>query len=70
MQCLTLGGLSQSINKEEDFKNSLQRDKLKPIQNMLKKKKFRHERSTGRLPSLPIVDETPSGKTPHAKQPK
>lgn len=39
-----------SIKKEEDCKNSLQRNRLQPIRNLLNKKK--NQRSTGRLPTL------------------
>lgn len=39
-----------SIKKEKDCKNSLQRNRLQPIRNLLNKKK--NQRSTGRLPTL------------------
>ena len=49
------------------LQKSLQRNKLKPIQNMLRKKKMRIQKSTGRLPTLPNAGETPSRETGHPK---
>jgi hypothetical protein len=42
--------LKLSINKGENYKNSLQRNRLQPIRNLLNKKK--NQKSTGTLPTL------------------
>jgi hypothetical protein len=42
--------LKLSTNKGENYKNSLQRNRLQPIRNLLNKKK--NQKSTGTLPTL------------------
>lgn len=60
--------LEFEYKERKKIQKSLNRDKLRPIQNMLKKKKFIIKKSDEKLHSLPIVDETPSGKTESIKQ--
>lgn len=62
--------LELEFQQRKRLQKSLKRDKLRPIQNMLKKKKFIKQKSTGKIHSLQIVDETTSGKTENTKQPR
>ena len=48
--------------RRKRLQKSLQRNKLRPIQNMLKKKKMKNQRSLGKLPSI-AGDETPQRRT-------